>query len=183
VTSSPFKAAGLRRGGLTAAGKDHVRALDAERILVDLAHINPAGFWDAVEVHDRSLPLIATHTGVNGVRPYWRNLDDRQIKAIADSGGTIGIIFAQIFLKRRRGPKDAGMILDHMQHVIDVAGEDFVSIGSDYDGMIVPPPDLRCGSHYPRLVQKMLDRRWSDTRIRKVLGGNFLRVFEAVRPK
>lgn len=181
VTSSPLKLVGRQRG-LTSVGKALVEQLDAQHILVDLAHINPAGFWDAVEVHDRSLPLIATHTGVDGVKKHWRNLDDKQVKAIADSGGTIGIIYSEQFLKVRGGPKDGRMIVDHMQHVIDVAGEDFVSIGSDYDGAIVPPPDLRCGSHYPRLVQYMLDRGWSIERIRKVLGLNALRVLEAIRP-
>ncbi len=182
VTSSPLKITGADRG-LTDWGKDMVQKLEHRRILVDLAHINPAGFWDAVEVHDKSMPLIATHTGVDGVKRHWRNLDDDQVKAIADSGGTVGIIFSQAFLKTPKGPRDGGMIVDHMQHVIDVAGEDFVSIGSDYDGMIVPPPELRDGSHYPILVQHMLDRNWSPDRIKKVLGANFLRVLRVVRPR
>ncbi len=181
VTSSPLRLGGGDRG-LSPAGRDLVAALDARRVLVDLAHINPAGFWDAVAVHDRSLPLIATHTGVSGVKPHWRNLDDRQLRAIADSGGTVGIIYSQAFLAVRGGPRDVGMIVDHMQHVVDTVGEDFASIGSDYDGAIVPPPDLRCGSHYPRLVQHMLDRGWSTERIRKVLGGNALRVLSEIRP-
>ena len=181
VTSSPLKVIG-RNDGLTSHGKDMVRALEAKRILVDLAHINPEGFWDAVEVHDPSLPLVSTHTGVDGVKKHWRNLDDQQIKAIADSGGTIGIIFSQAFLKTRGGPTDGQMVVAHMQHVIDVVGDDFVSIGSDYDGAIVPPPELRDGSHYPKLVQRMLDRGWGPERIQKVLGQNALRVFQAVRP-
>ena len=180
-TSSPLAIVGRRRG-LRGEGRELVRALNERRILVDLAHINPAGFWDAVEVHDPSLPIVATHTGVDGKKKHWRNLDDRQIKAIADSGGTIGIIFAQTFLQTRGGPSDANMIVDHMQHVVDVVGEDFVSIGSDYDGMIVPPPELRNGAHYPRLVQRMLDRGWSHDRVIKILGTNFLRVLEAIRP-
>src|SRR5262249_20742595 len=79
--------------GLSDSGRELVRALNEGRIFVDLAHIHPDGFWDAVAVHDPSQPLIATHTGVTGVTPHWRNLDDRQIKAIADTGGTIGIIY------------------------------------------------------------------------------------------
>jgi membrane dipeptidase len=134
-----------------------------------------------VLVHDRALPLIVTHTGVSGVTPHWRNLDDDQIRAVADSGGTIGIIFHTAFL-RRNGRQDCSMVVDHMAHVVDVAGEDFVSIGSDYDGAITPPPDLRSGDSYPALVQKMMDRGWGATRIEKVLGGNFLRVFRDFRP-
>jgi membrane dipeptidase len=63
-----------------------------------------------------------------------------------------------------------------------VVGDDFVSIGSDYDGMITPPRDMADATCYPRLVQYMLERGWSEARIRKVLGENFLRVFEALRP-
>ena len=182
VTSSPLKLSKHDRG-LTDDGIELVRAMNTKRILVDLAHINPAGFWDVHKHHDPTQPLIATHTGVNGVKKHWRNLDDAQIKAIADTGGTIGIIYATNFLKTKATATDGGMIVDHMQHVIDTVGEDFVSIGSDYDGMIVPPADLRCGSHYPRLVEHMLQRAWSETRIEKVLGLNALRVLKHIRPE
>lgn len=188
LTSSTYGASSsplswlTREKRLTNAGIDAVRQLDEARIFVDLAHLHPCGFWDVVRVHDKSQPLIATHTGVSGVRPHWRNLDDAQIKAIADTGGTIGIIFAKHFLQRAGGPRDGRMIVEHIEHVIRVAGEDFVSIGSDYDGLIVPPHDLRSATTYPRLVQHMLDRGFSTERVGKVLGGNFLRCFRQLRP-
>lgn len=180
VTSAPFSA--LRRDkGLTSSGRRFVEQLDAERVFVDLAHIHPKGFWDAVDVHERTLPLIATHTGVSGVTPHWRNLDDAQLKAIADTGGTVGIIFSVNFLASDRASEDGRMVLEHMKHVIETVGEDFVSIGTDYDGAIMPPRDLRSGDSYPKLVQHMLDDGWSDGRIEKVLGKNFLRAFELLR--
>src|SRR6185436_7324112 len=117
--------------------------LNEARAFVDLAHIHRSSFWGAVEAHDKSQPLIATHTGVCGVKEHWRNLDDAQIKAIADTGGTIGIIYAANFLRSDKTAKDGDMVVEHMRHIIDVAGEDFVSIGSDYDGAITPPPGLR----------------------------------------
>jgi membrane dipeptidase len=181
ATSSPLSRLRSDRG-LSAKGREMVRALDEQRVFVDLAHIHPRGFWDAVEVHDKTLPLIATHTGVTGVKQSWRNLDDAQIKAIADSGGTIGVVFAEQHIKTSSTSPGPGMILDHLEHVIRVAGEDFASIGSDYDGFIIPPPELRNGVAYARLVQGMLDRRWSIDRIRKILGRNFLRAFRALRP-
>ena len=134
-----------------------------------------------MEEHDPSQPLIVTHTGVDGVCPHWRNLDDSQIRAVADSGGTIGIIFEPHFLRTRGAPNDGSVVIDHMQHIIDVVGEDFVSIGSDYDGAITPPRELGSASGYPRLVQHMLNRGWSVERIAKALGGNFLRVFGQLR--
>ncbi|MCB9786562.1 MAG: membrane dipeptidase [Deltaproteobacteria bacterium] len=181
TTSSPL--ALWRRGrGLSPEGKALVEQLDAQRIFVDLAHINPEGFRDAVAVHDPTLPLLATHTGVAGVRPHWRNLDDDQLRAIARTGGAVGVIFSAPFLTRRGGPRDAEMVVEHLAHIVDVAGEDTASLGSDYDGAITPPPDLRDGLAWPRLVQRMLDRGWSEARIRKILGGNALRALAALRP-
>ena len=181
VTSSPFSRL-RRRRGLTGRGRTLVERLNEERIFVDLAHVHPDGFWDAVDVHDRQQPLLATHTGVSGVAPHWRNLDDRQLVAIADTGGVVGIIFSAFFLKGPRGQAGAHTVVEHMRHVVDTVGEDFVAIGSDYDGAIVPPPDLQSGDRYACVVQAMLDRGWTETRIRKILGLNFLRAFEQLRP-
>lgn len=171
-----------RDPGLTAAGHALVQQLDAHRVFVDLAHIHPASFWDAVAAHDPTLPLIDTHTGVDGANPHWRNLDDDQIKAIADTGGVIGIIWSPHFLQRKGGPTDGRMVIEHMEHVISVVGEDHVAIGTDYDGAIVPPKDLASGDTFPRVVQYMLDAGWSEARIEKVLGANFLRCWEHLRP-
>ncbi len=169
--------------GLTARGRVFVEDLDAARIFVDLAHIDREGFWRAVEAHDPALPLIVTHTGVCGVKDHWRNLDDDQIRAIADSGGVVGIVFHTAYLRPRGRPDDAGLVVDHLEHVIDIGGEAAAALGSDYDGAIIPPPELRDGSlGYYRVVQRMLDRGWPEARIRRVLGGNFICSFEALRP-
>jgi membrane dipeptidase len=180
-TSSPL---GMVRPdlGLTARGRDLVAQLNARRIFVDLAHVHERAFFDAVAVHDRTQPLLVTHTGVRGVRSMWRNLSDAQLRAVADTGGTIGIIFAEPFLRRPGGPRDGAMVVEHMAHVVETVGDAHVSIGSDFDGAITPPPDLHGADCYPRLVQHMLDRGWNDERIARVLGGNALRVLGALRP-
>ena len=177
ATSSPLGG----NFGLTSYGKDYVRRLNAHKILVDLAHISPAGFWDAVAAHDPSVPFVVTHTGVSGVFPHWRNLDDAQLRAVADSGGTVGIMYHSEFLGDRLFGGRLETIVRHIEHVIDVAGEDAVSLGSDWDGSIVTPRDMPTVLELPRLTQAMLGRNWSEQRIRKVLGLNFLRVVEAVR--
>jgi len=181
ATSSPLGLA-RRDKGLTAAGREAVAALNARRIFVDLAHVHERVFWDAVAVHDRTQPLLATHTGVAGVRPHWRNVSDAQVKAIADTGGVVGIIFSTAFLARPGGPRDGRMIVEHLAHAIRVGGEDAVALGSDFDGMIVPPPDVAGADAYPRLVEHMLAAGFSETRIRKVLGANFLRALGMLRP-
>lgn len=182
TTATPWSPGGAG-GHLTDRGREMVRDLNRNRVFVDLAHIHPLAFHDAVEVHDKSQPLIVTHTGVTGVKPHWRNIDDKQLKAVADTGGTIGIIFQPGFLKREGGPADGRMIVEHIQHVIKVVGEDFVSLGTDYDGFISPPPELASIASLPRFVQYLLDAGLKEKTVSKVLGGNFLRAFALLRPE
>jgi membrane dipeptidase len=176
-TSAP----GLPRDsdGLSRKGLDYVKRLNEKKIFVDLAHISHKGFFDAVEVHDKSQPLIVTHTGIAGVHDHWRNLDNAQLRCIAQTGGTIGVMFHKPFL----GPNGdrASSIVDHLEHVIKVIGEDFASLGSDWDGAIITPRDMPTCLELPRLVQIMLDRGWKEERVRKVLGGNWLRALEHLR--
>lgn len=181
VTSSPLRWGGGKRG-LTKRGVEFVEQLNERRVFVDLAHINRPGFWDAVAAHDRHQPLVATHTGVCGVREHWRNLDDSQIRAIAETGGVVGIIFAGGFLRRKGGPRDQDMIIEHLEHLINVGGEGVAALGSDYDGAITPPKGMRNGTHYVRLVEAMLSHGWRPDRIERVLGGNFIRAFKQLRP-
>jgi membrane dipeptidase len=171
-----------RSKALTPRGQAFIEVLNQERIFLDLAHIHPLAFAQAVSAHDRTQPLIATHTGVDGIRPHWRNLADDQLRAIASTGGVVGVIAAQNFLQRRGGPTDAHALCEHWEHIIRVAGEDTPALGTDLDGAIIPPRDLRDGYGLPRLVQAMRDRHWTTTRIQKVLAGNFLRAFAELRP-
>jgi membrane dipeptidase len=167
--------------GLTPYGKDYVRRLNAHKILVDLAHIAPAGFWDALDAHERGTPLVVTHTGVSGVFAHWRNLDDEQLRAVADSGGTVGIMYHSEYLGDPLFRGRCETVVRHIEHAINVAGEDHVSLGSDWDGSIVTPRDMPTCLELPKLTQAMLSRGFSESRIKKVLGLNFLRVVESVR--
>lgn len=178
-TSSPLN---RKRAGLTKAGAEFVELLNAKRVFVDLAHIGRAGFFDAVAVHDRSRPLLVSHTGVSGVHPHWRNLDDEQLKTVADTGGTVGVMYQWSFLGKDRKSTTVDTIVNHLAHVVKTVGEDFASLGSDWDGMIVAPKDLPTCLELPRIVQAMLDRGWTAERIGKILGGNFLRALALLRP-
>jgi membrane dipeptidase len=168
--------------GLTDEGRAYVAALDERRILVDLAHANRATFWDALAVHDRSQPAIVSHTGVRGVHDIWRNLDDDQVRAVAALGGVVGIMFHAAFLGDPFLGGRAEAVVRHVEHVIDVAGEEAVALGSDFDGLIVPPADLRTVSRLPVLVQCMLDRGFTVERVSRVLGANYLAVLARQRP-
>ena len=173
--------ASRRDAGLGARGVELVRALDAARVFVDLAHAGKRTFWDAVAAHDRSLPLAVTHTGVDGVKPHWRNLDDRQIRAVADTGGVIGVIFHGAYLGDGLFSGKAETIVRHLEHVRAVAGDDAGALGSDWDGAIVTPRDMPTCLELPRLVEIMLRRGWPEAAIVKVLGGNFLRALGELR--
>jgi membrane dipeptidase len=179
ATSSPAR--GKADAGLTDRGREFVRWLDAERIFVDLAHASPRAFWDAVEVHDRDKPLIVTHTGIADVHAMWRNIDGKQVRAVADSGGVVAVMFHHPFLGPR--VRDGRAVIAHLEAAIAAGGEDCAALGSDYDGFILPPADLQDGGvGFYRLVEYMLERRWTETRIRKVLGQNFVQSFARLRP-
>jgi len=180
-TSSPLARLGGRPTGLTPLGREYVARLNARRVFVDLAHISRAAFFDAVDVHDRTQPLMVSHTGVSGVRPHWRNVDDAQLRAVAETGGVVGVIYERGFLAAG-SPVTADAIAEHVAHIVRVAGEDTPALGSDWDGMITPPADLPSCLELPRVVERMLRRRLSPATIQKVLGGNFLRALATLRP-
>jgi membrane dipeptidase len=181
ATSSPLGRS-RGRGGLTAAGRAMVEVLNERHILVDLAHASKRTFSDALDAHDRTLPPIVSHTGVSGVRPSWRNLDDDQIRAVADRGGVIGIMYHRGFLGRPARRVGAEAIVRHLEHAIAVGGEDVAALGSDWDGLIVTPRDMPTALELPVLVDRMLARHWKEDRIRRVLGRNALRLIAAARP-
>jgi membrane dipeptidase len=181
ATSSPLGRS-RGRGRLTAEGRQLAEALAERRILVDLAHASRPTFFDALEALDAcrpELPPVVTHTGVSGVHPSWRNLDDEQIRAIADRGGVIGIMYHRGFLGRPPWKVGAEAIVRHLEHATAVGGEDVAALGSDWDGMIVTPRDMPTCLELPVLVDRMLARGWPEDRIRRVLGGNARRVLPA----
>jgi membrane dipeptidase len=179
-TSSPLRWGPDR--GLGPLGAELVERLNASRTFVDLAHISRRGFFEALAVHDKTQPLIVTHTGVSGVHESWRNIDDKQLRLVADTGGVIGVVFHGEYLSGRffGGPLEA--VAAHLAHVVNVAGEDAAALGSDWDGMIIPPAGLRSCAQLPHLVQALLDAGLGERVIRKLLGANFLRAFAALRP-
>lgn len=177
VLGSPSAPLGGDRG-LTEAGRRFVAGCNAQRVIVDLAHASPRTFWDALAVHDQGLPPIVSHTGVSGVHRSWRNIDDDQIRAVADRGGLVGIMYHRGFL----GGATSDAVLDHLEHVVAVGGEGAAALGSDWDGMIVTPRDMPTAAELPVLVAGMLRRGWPESRIRAVLGANYLRVLGEVRP-
>jgi len=168
--------------GISNFGKSFIEKMVDNKIIVDLSHINRKGFFDALNIVPKNIPVVVTHTGIKPVRNLWRNIDDEQIKAIAYRNGTIGIVYSPLYLSKTSITCSVEKIIDHIEYVINLVGDDFVSLGSDYDGLITLPFELKDITYQPILVQKMLNRKWSRERIRKILGLNFLRVIKEIRP-
>jgi membrane dipeptidase len=162
--------------GLTALGHEAVRECERCGVIVDLAHINRKGFFDALAA--ATLPAMVSHTGVTGVHPHWRNVDDEQLRAVAQNGGCVGIIFARRFL----GSASIEAVVEHLLHVMNVAGEDAPALGSDFDGFVVPPEGLEDVAALPNLTVALSRRAIVPRVIEKILGGNVLRVLDAVPP-
>lgn len=178
-TSSPSLFSGDT--GLSDLGHEFIERMNELRIGVDLAHIHPRGFWDAVQVSDPSVPLLVTHTGVSGVFPHWRNLDDRQCRAIADRGGTIGVMYHSLYLGDGLFRGKMSTLVRHIQHLLDIVGDDHVSLGSDWDGLICTPRDMPTCLELPLLIDAMLEAGIGELSIEKILGGNFLRVVRELK--
>jgi len=160
--------------GLTALGREAVRECERCGVIVDLAHINRKGFFEALDA--ATLPVMVSHTGVTGVHPHWRNIDDEQLRAVAQNGGCVGIIFARRFL----GSASIEAVVEHLLHVMNVAGEDAPALGSDFDGFVVPPEGLEDVASLPNLTVALSRRAVVPRVIEKILGGNVLRVLDAV---
>lgn len=164
--------------GLTDLGKELVRQCNQLRVMIDLSHLNEAGFWDVAKLSDA--PLVATHSNAHGICAATRNLTDKQLDAIRASDGLVGLNYNCGFLSptgERGSNLDLGVMVDHIDYLIARLGDDKVGLGSDFDGATMPD-NLKDASLQQNLLQAMADRGYDEATIRKVAYGNWLRVLE-----
>lgn len=160
--------------GLTDAGKRLVAACDRLGVLVDLSHLNEAGFWDVAHLSTR--PLVATHSCVHAISQQSRNLTDRQLDAIRDTGGVVGLNFGCQFLRpdgQRRSDTPLDIAVCHLAHLLDRLGTGGVALGSDFDGALMPDA-IGSAAGLPALVQAMADAGFGDDVIQRVCWGNWV---------
>ena len=160
--------------GLTEAGIRLVRECDGLRILIDLSHLNAAGFRDVAR--ESHAPLVATHSNAHAITPSSRNLTDWQLDAIRDTGGIVGLNFATVFLREdgRRSPEIGWEpVLRHLDHLIGRLGEDHVGFGSDFDGATMPAP-IGDVTGLPALQAALAAHGVDTALLQKLCHGNWL---------
>ena len=146
--------------------------------MIDLSHLNEAGFNDVARLSDA--PLVATHSNAHAITASSRNLTDRQLQMIRDSGGMVGLNFATSFL-RRDGKQSADMgwqdVLAHLDHMLAILGEDHLGFGSDFDGATLPQ-GIGDVTGLPALQQAMIDHGYDAALMRKLCFDNWLAVLD-----
>lgn len=170
-----------RPGGLTPLGREVVAELDRHGILIDVSHLAEPGFWELVALARG--PLVASHANAAAVCPHPRNLRDDQIRAIAESGGYVGVCFVPAFIG---DPAGLERLLDHVDHIAGLAGVDAVAVGPDYadylDGNDGFPEGLRRVETLPVFTAGLLGRGYTDADVAKIAGGNALRILRRILP-
>jgi membrane dipeptidase len=165
--------------GLTAEGKALVKACAELGVLVDLSHLNEAGFWDVARLEPG--PLVASHSGVHALCPASRNLTNRQLDAIGSSDGLVGIVFATPFLRPDFADDPdtpLALIAEHARYVAERIGVAHVALGSDFDGATIPAV-LGDASGLPRLLVALEDAGFGDQDIEAICWHNWRRVLAA----
>lgn len=162
--------------GLTDLGKELVKICNQKKILIDLSHMNEAGFWDVARLSDA--PLVATHSNAHALCQHSRNLTDKQLSAIKSSGGMVGVNFAPAFLRN-----DGQMVVDtnidwilrHLEHLVNHLGIDGVGFGSDFDGVTLPKDmDGVLGLNIIRSM--LLDSDYDKESLNKICYENWINV-------
>jgi len=188
-----FAVSGSPREGLTGFGREVVRECETLGVIIDLAHINPAGFGEILSITTK--PPIVSHTNIRRYYDIERNISDEQIKMIGGRGGVIGV--NSILVSPREEESTMDRYVDHIEHVANLIGIDGVGIGFDFFEFIYQQwpesrqkelaakftkphfiPDLTNHSHAQNLTRRLIERGFSDVDIDKILRGNWLRIFK-----
>jgi membrane dipeptidase len=162
--------------GLTTSGEKLVSACNDMKILVDLSHITEKGFWDVARLS--KAPLVATHSNAHALCPSPRNLTDRQLAAIRDTGGMVGLNFATCFLRSDGGMSadtEIELMVRQLDYLIEKLGEDHVGFGSDFDGAVVPAK-IGSAAGLPVLVDALRQSGYSEPLLKKLGSTNWLDV-------
>jgi membrane dipeptidase len=172
--------AGLEHhNGLTDFGKQVVREMNRLGMMVDISHVADKTFWDALEAS--SAPPFASHSSCRALSNVPRNMTDEMIVALAKKGGVVQVNFSCDFLSQRSADAPANLadVVAHIDHIVKIAGVNAAGIGSDFDGISCVPQGLEDVAKFPNLTRALLEKGYSAEDIRKIYGGNLLRVMRS----
>ena len=172
-TAMGGSSAGVNKGGLTDLGRQWVRAMEAHHMIIDLAHASPATLRDVTAMATR--PLLVSHTGVKGTCDNPRNLSDDELRAVARTGGVIGIGVWDTAICGH----DAAAMARAIHYAAKIMGMEHVALGSDFDGGTTTPFDA---AGWPLLTEALLKEGFTEQEIRKVMGENVVRVLLETLP-
>ena len=163
--------------GLTPVGKDLVRACNRLGIMIDVSHLNEKGFWDVARLS--TAPLVATHACAHAICPSTRNLTDKQLDAIRESDGVVGVNFSVNDVRpdaQNNADTPLHLLTRHFQYLVERIGIDRVAIGSDFDGATIPLA-IKDASGLPNLIAALRASGFDEDSIRKIAFDNWMRVF------
>ncbi len=164
---------GVEKYGLTEKGKEMIRRMETKNMIVDLAHASEKTLEDVLKIVAK--PVVISHTGVRGTCDNQRNLSDEQLKAIAKTGGIVGIGFWETAICG----EDARSIAKAIRYAADLIGAEHVALGSDFDGSVKVPFDT---SGEALITEALLKENFTEEEIAKIMGGNILRILSENLP-
>ena len=180
-----------RWSGLSPFGKKLIQEMNDIGMMIDISHVSDEAFFEVLELS--KAPVIASHSSLRHFTPGWeRNVSDEMLVQLARNGGVLHINFGSSFIIDKSRSNDAAptednvfasveQVVDHIDRAVEIAGIDHIGIGSDFDGVgDTLPTGLKDVSYFPNLINEMLKRGYSISEIRKVLGGNTIRVWREV---
>ena len=181
--------------GLSRFGGQVIDAMNDLGIIPDLSHASEGAFWDVIRRSKK--PIVASHSCAWNLCAAARNLKDDQLKALGGCGGVVGVNFFSAFLsepfrvkyeqEKKNGAAEPGkisvpvqwqLIADHIDYMVNIAGEDCVALGSDFDGIPAAPQGVTGSDFYPVLEKELRSRGYTEKRIEKIFCGNFLRLLD-----
>lgn len=160
--------------GLTTLGRLIIEEMDRLGIIIDVSHLSTKSFWDVMQTTNK--PVIATHSNAKSICTHPRNLNNKQIKAIADSGGLIGINFAPLFLTKNK-KTEIKDVIKHIDYIKGLVGVEHITLGTDYDGISTAPEGLEDVSKLPLLEDALYKYGYTEEQIKKIFYENYLNFF------
>ncbi|MGM0410574.1 MAG: dipeptidase [Bacillota bacterium] len=164
-------------GGVTEFGRKFIKEMNNLGMIIDLSHLTPRSFWDVIEITKG--PVVASHSNVKRLCNHKRNLNDKQIKAIAEKNGLIGINFSPEFIKESSKVRIED-IVEHIKYIKNLVGIDYIALGTDYDGISETPDKLDNIGDLPNLFKVLEKNNFKEEEIVKIKRDNWLRVFREI---